>query len=212
MPRSDILMVLGGEPPGDEILKWYIEESDLTIAVDSGWLAFRHAGVFPNILIGDMDSWTGVKAEVPDDVEFIEDKDQNSTDFQKALGLMDSRDVAVNKLVILGGLGNRTDHLLGNLIHIGTIPQAIEVIIDSSKEWVCRVTVDTPLIIKGQEGATISLLPRDSCLGVSSTGLKWEINEEDFSFVGKVSQSNLCASNEVKISVQSGNLLVFLQK
>ena len=71
-----------------------------------------------------MDSWTGVKAEVPDNVEFIEDKDQNSTDFQKALGLMDSRDVAVNKLVILGGLGNRTDHLLGNLIHIGTIPQA----------------------------------------------------------------------------------------
>ena len=75
MPRSDILMVLGGEPPGDEILKWYIEESDLTIAVDSGWLAFRHAGVFPNILIGDMDSWTGVRAEVPDDVEFIEDKE-----------------------------------------------------------------------------------------------------------------------------------------
>lgn len=211
MPPSEILMVLGGEPPTEEILNWYMEESDLTIAVDKGWLAFRHAGVLPHILIGDMDSWEGVKADVPNNVELIEDNDQNSSDFQKALRLMESR-VKAKKLVVLGGLGNRTDHLLGNLIHICTIPQAIEVILDSSKEWICRVTVDTPLIIKGQEGATISLLSGDSCQGVSSQGLKWEINDEKFSFVGKLSQSNLCISNEVKISVQSGNLLVFLQK
>lgn len=211
MPPSEILMVLGGEPPTEEILNWYMEESDLTIAVDKGWLAFRNAGVLPHILIGDMDSWEGVKADVPNNVELIEDNDQNSSDFQKALRLMESR-VKAKKLVVLGGFGNRTDHLLGNLIHICTIPQAIEVILDSSKEWICRVTVDTPLIIKGQEGATISLLTGDSCQGVSSQGLKWEINDEKFSFVGKLSQSNLCISNEVKISVQSGNLLVFLQK
>jgi thiamine pyrophosphokinase len=211
MPPSEILMVLGGEPPAEEILNWYMEESDLTIAVDKGWLAFRHAGVLPHILIGDMDSWEGVKADVPNNVELIEDNDQNSSDFQKALRLMESR-VKAKKLVVLGGLGNRTDHLLGNLIHICTIPQAIEVILDSSKEWIYRVTVDTPLVIKGQEGATISLLSGDSCQGVSSQGLKWEINEEEFSFVGQLSQSNLCISNEVKISVQSGNLLVFLQK
>ncbi len=211
MPPSEILMVLGGEPPTEEILNWYMEESDLTIAVDKGWLAFRNAGVLPHILIGDMDSWEGVKADVPNNVELIEDNDQNSSDFQKALRLMESR-VKAKKLVVLGGFGNRTDHLLGNLIHMCTITQPIEVILDSSKEWICRVTVDTPLIIKGQEGATISLLTGDSCQGVSSQGLKWEINDEKFSFVGKLSQSNLCISNEVKISVQSGNLLVFLQK
>ncbi|MBT3667925.1 MAG: thiamine diphosphokinase [Opitutae bacterium] len=211
MPLTQILMVLGGDPPSEEILKWRIEESDLTIAVDSGWLAFRHDGIFPNILIGDMDSWGGVKTEVPQGVEIIVGDDQNTTDFQKALCFVNSLE-KYNKLIILGCLGNRTDHLLGNLMHICNISQMIEVIIDSEKEWICRVTAKTPLVLKGQEGATLSLLPGSPCRGVSSSGLKWEIIEQDFSFDENMSQSNLCSSNEVEISVLSGNLLVFLQK
>ena len=54
MTARKILVVLGGDPPSKEILKWRIDESDLTIAVDSGWIPFKEAGLSPHILIGDM--------------------------------------------------------------------------------------------------------------------------------------------------------------
>ncbi len=211
MSVRKILVVLGGDPPGKEILDWRMEESDLIIAVDSGWHAFRNAGISPDILIGDMDSWMGKESEVPKNVEIIVEKDQNSTDFQKTIQLIFSREDP-KELLILGGLGNRSDHLLSNLLVVCKIPQNVKVTFDSRLEWIQRVTADTPLIIKGQQGATISLLPGSPCVGVSSTGLKWELDYQDFSFEGNWSQSNICSSNEIKISVRSGNLLVFLQK
>ena len=84
MSVQKILLVLGGDPPSEDLLRWRIEESDLSVAVDSGWLAFRHAGLIPDILIGDMDSWQGVESDVPNSVEWIIEKDQEKTDFQKA--------------------------------------------------------------------------------------------------------------------------------
>ena len=50
------LLVLGGSPPSDELLSWRYEEADHVVAVDSGFLAIQHAGLDPEVLIGDMDS------------------------------------------------------------------------------------------------------------------------------------------------------------
>ncbi len=213
MPANKILMVLGGEPPDEEILKWRMEETDLSIAVDAGWLAFRHSDLLPNVFIGDMDSTGEVDTsnEIFSSVEVIVDKEQNNTDFQKAL-LYISTKYTPQEIIILGALGNRTDHLISNLFIVSNIDPKIVVIIDSRKEWLRRVTSLTPLNIVGQEGATLSLLPLSSCSGVSASGLKWKLENENLSLDSIFSQSNFCSSNSVNISLQSGNLIVFLQK
>ena len=102
MSVQKILLVLGGDPPSEDLLRWRIEESDLSVAVDSGWLAFRHAGLIPDILIGDMDSWQGVESDVPNSVEWIIEKDQEKTDFQKAIQWVLSCENP-KELVVLGG-------------------------------------------------------------------------------------------------------------
>lgn len=56
MKGENALLVLGGSPPSDELLFWRHEEADLSVAVDAGFLAFRNAGICPDLLIGDMDS------------------------------------------------------------------------------------------------------------------------------------------------------------
>ena len=39
-----------------ELLQWRAEEAELSIAVDGGWLAHRHAEVAPDVIVGDFDS------------------------------------------------------------------------------------------------------------------------------------------------------------
>ncbi len=211
MSIENILLVLGGEPSSKDSLCWRMEEADLAIAVDSGWLAFRAADVFPDILIGDLDSWDGDIQDIPAEVELIERKEQETTDFQKTLCHLESYQ-DLNKIVILGGLGRRTDHLISNFITSGKVDPKVEVLFDSESEWVRRVTPETPLEIKGQEGATVSLIPLNECRSVSSTGLKWEIKEKDFTFENISSQSNLCTTNKISVSLSQGSLLVILQK
>ena len=213
MSVEKILLVLGGEPPDEDLLHWRFEECDLTVAVDSGWLAYRHAGLLPDILIGDMDSCgeADLQNGIPASVRVIIDSDQNNTDFQKALNLINS-DYSPHEIVILGGFGKRTDHLLNNFSIVSTIQDDIIVVMDSGDEWIRRVTPSTSAEVRGMEGATISLIPQRINTVVHSSGLKWELENEVLSWIYQFSQSNEFVSDFSKISVLSGALLIILQK
>jgi thiamine pyrophosphokinase len=47
---------------------------------------------------------------------------------------------------------------------------------------------------------------------VNSSGLQWELVDSDFSWDRMISQSNRCATDEVKVSCQSGVLYAFVSK
>ena len=51
-----VLIVLGGDAPGVELLKACADEADFSIAADRGLEAFDAAGLEPDMLVGDMDS------------------------------------------------------------------------------------------------------------------------------------------------------------
>ena len=213
MSVEKILLVLGGEPPDEDLLHWRFEDCDLTVAVDSGWLACRSAGLLPDILIGDMDSCgeTDLQNGIPTSVRVIIDSDQNITDFQKALNVINS-DYSPLEIVLLGGFGKRTDHLLNNLSIVSGIQDDITVVLDSGDEWIRRVTPSTSAEVRGMEGATISLIPQRINTVVHSSGLKWELENEVLSWSYQFSQSNEFVSDFSKISVLSGALLIILQK
>lgn len=208
-----ILLVLGGEPPGEDLLRWRFEDCNLTVAVDSGWLAFRKAGLLPDILVGDMDSCgeTDLQDGIPSSVRVIVDSDQNNTDFQKAINLINS-DYSPHEIIILGGLGKRTDHLLNNFSILSGIQNEIIVVMDSDDEWIRRVTPSASAEVRGMKGATISLVPQRINTVVLSSGLKWELDNEVLNWSNQFSQSNEIVSDFSKISVLSGSLLILLQK
>jgi thiamine pyrophosphokinase len=208
-----ILLVLGGEPPGEDLLRWRFEDCNLTVAVDFGWLAFRKAGLLPDILVGDMDSCgeTDLQDGIPSSVRVIVDSDQNNTDFQKAINLINS-DYSPHEIIILGGLGKRTDHLLNNFSIVSGIQNEIIVVMDSDDEWIRRVTSSASAEVRGMKGATISLVPQRINTVVRSSGLKWELDNEVLNWSNQFSQSNEIVSDFSKISVLSGSLLILLQK
>lgn len=207
------LLVLGGSPPSDELLSWRYEEADHVVAVDSGFLAFQHAGLDPEVLIGDMDSCDFDKTWEKENTSLrvIKSLDQDTTDFEKALEWV-GQETESAELIILGGLGGRTDHLLSNLLIACNHDPSVTITFDDEREWIRRVTRETPLRLVGRNNAKLSLLPLTPCSKVSTTGLKWNLENVSLAHDQGTSQSNLATSDLVTISCGSGNLFTILQK
>jgi thiamine pyrophosphokinase len=207
------LLVLAGQPPSDELITWRMEEADYSIAVDGGYLCFRQAGLVPDTLIGDLDSLSEEEhpgSEFPE-LKVMHLHEQDSTDFEKALNWIQVN-TNIKKLIILGGLGKRTDHLTTNLLVASVADQSLEITFDDDQEWMRRVTPSCPLSLHGRKGANLSILPLCESSGVTTKGLKWELNSENIGGSKIVGQSNRCKSDLVEIKCETGNFFVFLEK
>ena len=206
-------MVLAGQPPSDELITWRMEEADYSIAVDGGYLSFRQAGLVPDTLIGDLDSLSDEEhpgSEFPE-LKVMHLHEQDSTDFEKALNWIQVN-TNIKKLIILGGLGKRTDHLTTNLLVASVADQSLEITFDDDQEWMRRVTPSCPLSLHGRKGANLSILPLCESSGVTTKGLQWELNSENIGGSKIVGQSNRCKSDLVEIKCETGNFFVFLEK
>ena len=206
-------MVLAGQPPSDELITWRMEEADYSIAVDGGYLCFRQAGLVPDTLIGDLDSLSDEEnpwSEFPE-LKVVHLHEQDSTDFEKALNWIQIN-TNTKKLIILGGLGKRTDHLTTNLLVASVADQSLEITFDDDQEWMRRVTPSCPLSLHGRKGANLSILPLCESSGVTTKGLQWELNSENIGGSKIVGQSNRCKSDLVEIKCETGNFFVFLEK
>jgi thiamine pyrophosphokinase len=181
--------------------------------VDGGYLSFRQAGLVPDTLIGDMDSLSEEEhpgSEFPE-LKVMHLHEQDSTDFEKALNWIQVN-TNIKKLIILGGLGKRTDHLTTNLLVASVADQSLEITFDDDQEWMRRVTPSCPLSLHGRKGANLSILPLCESSGVTTKGLQWELNSENIGGSKIVGQSNRCKSDLVEIKCETGNFFVFLEK
>ena len=211
--KEKTLIVLAGRPPSNDLLNWRHEESDTVIAVDGAWGFFQQVGLFPDLLIGDFDSCGEIDQIILEnpDLNVMCANDQENTDFEKAI-YWTEENTETSNLVVLGGLGNRSDHFITNLLLGCRMNPNWCVTFDDSGEWIRRVTPSTPLCLLGRSGAVLSLLPMTPCTGVSSSGLKWNLRDEQLSITQKLGQSNVCESDRVEVSCESGNLFVFVPK
>ncbi len=210
---TTVLITLAGHAPSAELLQWRAEEAELSIAGDGGWLAHRHAGVEPDVILGDFDSCGDLSAieKVFPRAVLHRLSDQNYTDFEKAIAWVIKRGTP-KKMIILGGLGKRMDHSLSNLMFAARVDPKVEIVFDDEHEFVSRITAYVPLHLKGRSGSKLSILPQGNCSGVESIGLEWELEKMDFAWNKMISQSNRCVSDDVKINCKTGVLYGFVPK
>ena len=207
------LMVLAGISPSIELLSWRMEEADYSIAVDGGFHSFRQADLLPNLLIGDLDSLseTELKSIKYANFQVLQISDQNTTDFEKALNWV-SQNLKTKHLIVLGGLGKRSDHMITNLLLASVADKSLEITFDDDREWIRRVTETCPLTLHGRKNANLSILPFKKCEGVRTKGLEWNLMGETIGGNKIVGQSNVCRSDTVEIACDSGSLFVFVEK
>lgn len=208
-----ILLISGGSMEDVFAKKWMSEyEPDYIIAADSGMEFLYRIGQKPDMIIGDFDS---VRPQVlayfkeQDGIVFKElnpVKDDTDTEFAIRQALI----LGTEEITILGGTGNRIDHVLGNvsLLGIGLRERVRMQMLDGHNR--IRM-IDKPVRIKKEEqfGTYVSLLPYSSRIShLFLKGFKYPLEDftmEPFSSIGI---SNEIIEQEAEILFEDGILLV----
>ena len=187
----------------DELFAALRREHPLLIAADGGASHVLAHGALPDLIIGDMDSFTD---PAPDGVRLIRDPDQETNDLQKALHWALAH--RVTEATIVGAAGDRLDHNLNNL----------SVLLEFSGRFARlqlvdgfgrHVVVHTELALETSPGRTVSLYPLSGLVtGVTTEGLRYPLHGEDLEPGVRTGCLNEATGDRCRITVQSGALLV----
>ena len=203
------LIVLGGDAPERMLLLSCAGYADVKIAADRGLEAFDAAGVAPDLLVGDMDSVD------PQALARVQSRTQvqrlpahkDDTDGVHALDEATAR--GADRITILGALGGRMDHAMANLMLLVRAHRkgAYAEILD---EHMRIVRIDGEIELTGAKGDTFSLLPLGRADGVTLEGCEYH-SQEPLSFESgyPIGVSKVVTEDEEKITVESGDLLLF---
>jgi len=179
MQEKRAFIFTNGELPAPEAVRAWIEAGDLLIAADGGSRHTFALGLNPQVIIGDLDS-LAVEAKVAaeeqetDILAYPRDKDETDLELALQYAIQQGR----TSIRVIAALGGRLDQTLGNLA-LMTDPTWVHLDIrleDGLEEaWFVREKA----AIHGASGDTVSLLPWGGLVtGVTTTGLKWELDGE----------------------------------
>lgn len=206
----------------------YLDEAALVIAADGGANHLRAVGRWPDVVIGDMDSFP---ADVRDEYEaagcrFIEHPAaKDETDLELALlyavGEGDAAEAGVARdgaaverepILIFAGLGGRLDQIFANvllLMHPALRGRPIRFVTEHQQIWLVGTDGPDTTEFAGQVGDTVSLIPLGGDVHVAQTsGLKWALEDERLTFGPARGLSNVMVEETASVAVASGHLLV----
>lgn len=200
-----IVVVLNGAPPAPERLR-KLAASYPVVAADGGAMSCFEAGVKPLWVAGDLDS--AVRSRLPSDWELRHYPEQTRTDFQKVMGDLGPE---VTEVLILGGLGRRTDHLITNLMIAATLDATLRIRFETEEEVLFRVTPEVEFERDLPPGQVLSLLPLPEAAGVQTRGLRWNLDQAEMRSGGQLGQSNE-VTGPVSVTVSAGCLYVWMPR
>lgn len=177
---------------------------------DSGDISRRYSvqEYLPHYITGDFDSLRDdVKCYYEKrGVKVVHNPDQYSTDFMKAVKLVESASESsseVYDILAFGALGGRVDqefHSIHFLYLAFERNQTVFLISDESITFLLdrgTTTIKTPRSILGE---TCGIIPVGTNATISTKGLKWDVKEWPTKFGGQMSTSNHLACDEIEIT------------
>jgi len=206
-----VFIISGGTINDPEFLRHKIVEAQnpVIICADGAARYLRVLDILPAFIIGDMDSID------TDTLEYFYRKgstilrhpgEKDETDTELALEY--AIKLRPRTIYIFGALGGRIDHTLANisLLIMGDKAGVRTIIIDETCEL---FIVSRSVIIEGQTGQTVSLLPLSSeVTGITLEGFEYPLSDAVMECGKPYGISNRMISEKGMISIQSGYLLV----
>lgn len=201
------IIFLNGTLPATGIIRSYIEKKKIIIAADGGANSLRKIKIVPDVIIGDMDS---VKRETVNyfrtrNTEIIRIEEQDTTDFEKSLRYC--MKFGYEKIIVFGATGTRTDHTLNNFSVLQKYYRRLELKFITDDFEIFFIRKKIRFVYK--KNKIISLMGVPEAKKIFSTGLKYQLKNDDLKFGQRDGALNVSISNKVGIRFQSGNLLLF---
>jgi len=177
---------------------------EIICAIDGAYNYFKEKNIEPDLVTGDFDSIH----TIPTTVEVINTPNQNYTDFEKALFILNERDFF--KIDVYGGSGKEHDHFLGN--------------ISTALEWKTKLNItffddfgkyffiEDSIQLTNLINKNISLIPFPTAEGINTLGLQYPLLNEKLTFGKRIGTRNKAIENTVEISFKKGNLLIYVSR
>ena len=197
--------------------------ADLVIAADGGLRWAQKLGVQVDVVVGDMDSAEGaalVEAEAGGAEIVRHDPDKDATDLELALRLACDR--GASSITLIGGHGGRLDHFLGNIALLAALPKGVQAqaLMGETEIFVIRgygargaEQRGEELELSGKPGQIVSLIPwGGNATGIKTEGLRWPLAGETLSLGTSRGISNQMTGTKASVSLESGTLLVIVDR
>jgi thiamine pyrophosphokinase len=187
------------------------EKNVVVIAADGGIRHCINMHLFPDIIIGDMDSINIKLMERLDkntgEIKFINSSsEKDESDTQLAVDYLLKR--KIKKIIIIGALGDRIDHSFANLVLLASPSyKNIDIkILDENNE---TTVTQNSTVIRGKKGKSISIFSLSpSTHFISTGGLKYKLKDEKLLFSPVRGLSNVFTKDTADIKIKRGKLLI----
>ena len=205
------LVLCAGSRCSDQLLFACCKKADFVICADGALDWVLEKGVKIDLFVGDMDSVSsqalveGLGCEV---VKLPVEKDM--TDGEFAAGLAVKR--GAKSLVMLGALGGRLDHALGNIqVLVGLRAAGVDgLLVDDATE--VRV-IDGELTLSGEPGQLLSLIPLGEHVVVAATeGLYYPLQHSHLRLDQVRGVSNVFTEKKARIRMETGYAAVIAER
>ena len=171
-PDPKIVILANGLFPTAQRGLDLLKAADLLICCDGAADKLIAKGMSPHVIIGDMDSLSTEVSELYASL-MIQSDDQESNDLTKAVHYCIEE--GYPSVTILGATGLREDHTLGNIsLMMEYYPRIeVQIISDFGVFFLAQSGEQVPSFV----GEKISFFSIDNRVRVSSTGLKYPLND-----------------------------------
>lgn len=193
-----------------------VTQNDYIICADGGYKFAKQAGIIPNLIIGDFDSFNDNPPQNIQTITYSTEKDDTDT----MLCIKYAIEKEFDSIYIVGGIGGRLDHTISN---IQSMVWAIEfwhnnhikgkkISMCDSQNHVMLIMNDS-IKLSGSPKEKISLISySQNCINVTTKNLKWELTNAELKNSFPLGISNEFLTSECEISVEQGQLLIIKSK
>lgn len=206
MVKIDAIILLNGNIQF-KILNKYYKKDIYLICADGASNDLRKHKIIPNIIIGDLDSAKKKSLNYyrKRGVEVRKIEEQDTTDFEKSL--LYSIENNFKNILIFGASSKRQDHTLNNYSVLKRYYKTLNLKIIDSKFEISFI--DKKISFKYPKRKSISIMPLPIAKGITTKGLKYQLENEDLELGIREGTLNISDSNYISIEFSSGDLLLF---
>ena len=183
-------------------------EGDLIIGADRGYLNLKRAGISPDIVMGDFDSYDGQIA-CENIVRFPVIKD----DTDSAIAIKYAIERGYREIAVYGAIGGNLDHTIANIAHLANYTEKGIDISFIDGENVIFALHNSKISFSREAKGRISVFAYGKgASGVCERGLFYELDNAELSSLVPLGVSNEFTGKESEISVTHGTLLIYTSR